>query len=83
MYKIVLEHKAAKEIESLPKEITQYVIDEIKSLKLNPRPNGVKKLVGEIGWRIRIRNYRVLYTIEDNKKLVTIYRVKHRKEVYR
>jgi mRNA interferase RelE/StbE len=83
MYKIVVEHKAAKEIESLPKEIIKHIIGEIRGLQINPRPKGSKKLVGEIGWRIRIRNYRVLYTIEDNKKLVTIYRVKHRKEVYR
>ena len=83
MYRIIIEDRAAKEIESLPNEIIQHVIDAIRSLKLNPRPHGVKKLLGEEGWRIRIRDYRVLYTIDDKQKLVSIYRVKHRREVYR
>ncbi|MDD2890697.1 MAG: hypothetical protein PHE49_08680 [bacterium] len=46
MYKIVVEHKAAKEIESLPKEIIKHIIGEIRGLQLNPRPKGSKKLVG-------------------------------------
>lgn len=83
MYKIIIEHRAAKEIESLPNDIISHIIDTIGGLKSNPRPYGVKKLIGEIGWRIRMRNYRILYTIDDKQKLITIYRVKHRREAYR
>jgi mRNA interferase RelE/StbE len=83
MYRIIIEHRAAKEIESLPDEIIQRITDTIRSLKLNPRPHGVKKLLGDEGWRIRIRDYRILYTIDDEQKLISIYRVKHRREVYR
>jgi len=83
MYKIIIEQRAIKEIESLPNEIIQDIINSIRQLKTNPRPYGVKKLIGGIGWRIRIRDYRILYTIEDKQKLITIYRVKHRREVYR
>ena len=83
MYRISLERRAAKEIEALPDEIIQRITEAIDGLQFNPRPHGVKKLVGDDGWRIRIRDYRILYTINDGQKLVTIYRVKHRREAYR
>ncbi|MCX5749445.1 MAG: type II toxin-antitoxin system RelE/ParE family toxin [Candidatus Saganbacteria bacterium] len=83
MYGVVVERKAAKEIESLPAEAIQRITDAIESLKANPRPRGVKKLSGEDGWRIRIGDYRILYTIDDGQRLVAVYRVKHRREVYR
>ncbi|MDP3042401.1 MAG: type II toxin-antitoxin system RelE/ParE family toxin [Candidatus Omnitrophota bacterium] len=83
MYKIIIERRAAKEIESLPNDVIQRVTDAISHLRPTPRPHGIKKLAGENGWRIRIRDYRILYTIDDAQKLITIYRVKHRREVYR
>ena len=83
LYRVIIERRAAKEIESLPNEIIQAVTDAIKNLKSNPRPQGVKKLIGEEGWRIRIRDYRILYIIDDSQRLISIYRVKHRREVYR
>ena len=83
MYRIIIERRAARDIESLPDEIIQRITDMIGSLKLNPRPHSVKKLLGDEGWRIRIRDCRILYTIDDEQKLVSIYRVKHRREVYR
>ena len=83
MYRIVIEQKALKEIDVLPNDILQLVIDAIDALKANPRPHGIKKLVGETGWRIRVRHYRILYTIDDKGKIITVYRVKHRRDVYR
>lgn len=83
MYRIIVENRAAKEIESLPDDIIQRVTDAIKELRSNPRPHGVKKLVGEDGWRIKIRAYRILYMIDDKQKLISIYRVKHRRDAYR
>ncbi len=83
MYRIIIERKAAKEAECLPDDAIQRVTDAIKNLKLNPRPHGSKKLAGEVGWRVRIGDYRILYTIDDSQRLITIYRVKHRKEAYR
>jgi mRNA interferase RelE/StbE len=83
VYKIIIEQRAIKEIESLPNEIIQDIIDSIQQLKTNARPYGVKKLIGGVGWRIRVRHYRILYTIDDKQKLITVYRVKHRREAYR
>jgi mRNA interferase RelE/StbE len=59
------------------------VTASIEQLETNPRPHGVKKLVGRNGWRLRVGDYRVVYTIQDNRLLVMIIRVAHRKDVYR
>jgi len=83
MYRIIIERKAAKEIENLPNDVIQRIADVIKSLGHNPRPHNSKKLTGEVGWRVRVGDYRILYTIDDSQKLITIYRVRLRKEAYR
>lgn len=83
MYRIVIENRAGNEIKSLPDDIIQRVIDAIRALESNPRPHGTKKLIGGDGWRVKIRTYRILYTIDDKQRLISVYRVKHRKDVYR
>ncbi len=83
MYHIIIENRAKKEIRALSPENVRRVTKAISHLKKSPRPNGVKKLVDKIGWRITVGNYRILYDISDNEKNVSIYRVKHRREVYR
>ena len=83
MYKVVIERRAYKELDRLPRPVLARIIKSINSLSINPRPDGVKKLFAENGWRIRIGDYRVLYSIEDKKKMVVVYRIKHRGDVYR
>jgi mRNA interferase RelE/StbE len=52
-------------------------------LEVDPRPNGVKKLSGlDKAWRIRIGDHRVLYEIEDDVVLVTVFGVGNRRDVY-
>lgn len=53
MYRLLIENKAAREVESLHGEILGRLVKTISSLKQNPRPHGVKKLFTEDGWRIR------------------------------
>jgi mRNA interferase RelE/StbE len=56
----------------------------IDSLANNPRPNGSKKLVSqkETLWRIRVGDYRIIYSIEDVLKILEIRRIGHRKDIY-
>ncbi|MHB8930548.1 MAG: type II toxin-antitoxin system RelE family toxin [Melioribacteraceae bacterium] len=54
-----------------------------KTIKKYPRPIGVQKLTDQEGYRIRSGYYRVLFEIDDKQKIVHIYRIKHRKEVYK
>jgi len=53
-------------------------------LEQNPRPHGCTKLEGsEDEYRVRVGDYRILYVIDDKAKLVTVARVRHRREAYR
>lgn len=83
-YRITIRKQALKELEHLPKKDNQQISKVIDGLKDNPRPQGCKKLKGETEymWRIRVGNYRVLYTIEDEIKIVEVRKIGHRKNVY-
>lgn len=66
MYRIDVCKTASKELFGLPKEVVNRVLPEIKGLSTNPRPVGCKKLKGhQDTWRIRIGDYRVIYSIDD------------------
>jgi mRNA interferase RelE/StbE len=57
---------------------------KLEALAENPRPAGVTKLQGEANaWRIRVGDYRVLYTIEDRRPVVLVIKIGHRRDVYR
>lgn len=60
------------------------VLSALQKLEIDPRHQGTKKLKGfENQFRTRVGDYRVLYEVDDNKKLVNVYRIAHRKEAYR
>jgi len=70
-------------LSKLPPEIRSRLQKAVLSLS-NPRPKNAIKLIGEPDtWRIRVGNYRIVYEIDDAKKLVTVLRIAHRREVYR
>ncbi|TAL36803.1 MAG: type II toxin-antitoxin system RelE/ParE family toxin [Spirochaetes bacterium] len=49
----------------------------------DPRPQGSRKLVDTISsYRIRIGDYRVIYQIDDDARVVTVMHVRHRKDAY-
>jgi mRNA interferase RelE/StbE len=76
--------RAARDLEDTPRPIQIRLIRAIDALADAPRPPGCKKLVGDENlWRIRVGDYRVLYEIHDDRLLVLVVRVAHRKDVYR
>ncbi|MBI4357794.1 MAG: type II toxin-antitoxin system RelE/ParE family toxin [Candidatus Omnitrophica bacterium] len=84
MYKLLIIPKAEKQILDLPRSIIAQITSKIEALAQNPRPFGAKKLAGQGGgYRLRSGDYRILYTIDDTKKEITIYKASHRKEAYR
>jgi mRNA interferase RelE/StbE len=84
MYSIVFTQKAKKELLALPNQFIILIETKIDNLASHPRPAGCKKLQGSTDeYRIRIGNYRVIYTIADIVKIVTIIKVADRKDVYR
>lgn len=83
-YRVLLERGVEKDLARLSSEIHARVIAGIQALAANPRPPGCRKLVGgKSDWRIRVGDYRVIYEIGDEIRVVRVNRVRHRREVYR
>jgi mRNA interferase RelE/StbE len=75
---------AAKQFKALPRQIQQRLRPKIEALATEPRPAGMVKLSGEEElYRIRVGEYRIIYTIQDDQLLVLVVVVAHRREVYR
>jgi mRNA interferase RelE/StbE len=55
----------------------------IDSLAEDPRPRGAQKLAGRDDYRIRVGDYRIVYTVVDAEQLVIVARIAHRREAYR
>lgn len=83
MYRLEVSHNAHRQISRLPVQTQERVNKAIAHLVENPRPPGAKKLTAKDGYRVRVGDYRVLYQIEDGAKVVIIYRVMSRGDVYR
>jgi mRNA interferase RelE/StbE len=82
-YRVVLTSSAEKELKRLQASVIARILPRIENLSSNPRPAGCKKLKGgDAEWRIRVGDYRVVYTIDDTKLLVEATRVRHRSAVY-
>ena len=82
-YSILLARSAAKELESVPTKDRQRIVARIGTLAENPRPLGAEKLSSDDKYRVRQRNYRILYEIVDAELIVTVVRIGNRREVYR
>ena len=83
-YKIDIISSAIRDLKKLPKNILLEVDKAILFLSDNPRPDGCKKLVSSQNrYRIRIKDYRVIYEIKDNILTILIVKVSHRRDVYK
>lgn len=82
-YKVVFEKKVLRDIKGRPKDVLERLKEITYTLENNPKPRGCIKLTGRDGFRIRVGNYRLLYLVDNKKRIVTITRIKHRREVYR
>lgn len=82
-YEVRILQAAEREMDKLPSTVHSRISKRLLSLEDNPRPRGTKKLSGRDEYRLRIGDYRVLYTIDDKNSVVTVFAVGHRREVYR
>jgi len=83
LYSIEWKTSAKKELRKIDKKQIPKIIEAVENLASNPHPINHKKLLGtEHNFRIRIGNYRVVYFLEDDKLLIEIIRVRHRKDAY-
>lgn len=84
MYQVVIEKRVYKDLDRIVVSDVRKIEAQIVDLQDDPRPVGFKKLSGSVNlYRLRQGNYRIVYRIDDEKKLVSIMLVRHRKDVYR
>lgn len=85
-YRIDFAPAAGRQLAQMAPPVQRRIRSAIDHLGVDPRPSGVVRLTNtsrEPAWRIRVGDYRVIYEIRDDKLLVLVIRIGHRREVYR
>jgi mRNA interferase RelE/StbE len=84
LYRIEITYAARRQMAALQKDVMRRVDEHILALASNPRPFGAEKMSGEQNqYRIRVGAYRIIYEIHDERLVVLVVRIGHRREVYR
>ena len=85
VYSLTIKSSATKELQEVSDKVTlSRLIEKIKSLATQPRPAGSEKLAGRSNlYRVRQGNYRVIYFVDDQSRVVDVVKVGHRRDVYR
>ncbi|WP_461129994.1 type II toxin-antitoxin system RelE family toxin [Spirosoma aerophilum] len=83
VYVIEFEEAALRDLKKLSKQVQIQILDVIEGLAINPRPAGVEPLTQFKGlYRVRSGNYRIVYSIEDQKLIVTVAAIADRNKIY-
>ncbi len=84
MNKVTFSKQADKTLRRMPRNTAQNVVKKIKELAVNPkRMRNVKKLTDHPGYRLRIGDWRVVYTLNENEILIHVVKIKSRGEIYK
>lgn len=85
MVRFELEFAASirKDLKKIQKKEVTKILSEVQKLAADPRPIACKKLTNDELYRIRIGNYRVIYEILDERLIIHVVKVGHRKDVYK
>ena len=82
-YRVELEPKALRGFGALRPRERERISTRLKALEAEPRPQGCRKLKAIPGFRLSIGDYRIIYTVNDAAATVTVWRIGHRRDVYR
>ncbi len=82
-YQIKWKTSAKKDFKKLDKTVIPKILKAVDSLVENPRPSGVKKIIDSYStYRLRVGNYRVIYTICDEVLIIEVIKIGHRQSIY-
>jgi mRNA interferase RelE/StbE len=82
-YRLLIKPSAAKELDRLPTGDRRRVVRRIEGLSADPRPSGCEKISGDDKYRVRQGDYRVIYLVNDDRRDVVVFKIGHRRDVYR
>lgn len=81
-YRVVVTDRAERQLAAISEPYRTKLAGAINGLAENPRPRGCKKLVGDVLFRVRVGDYRVIYAIDDAVVTVTVTKTAHRSRAY-
>ena len=81
-YKVLYTRAFYNSLKPIPKKDVERILRRTRALANDPRPFGCQKLAGQEAYRIRQGNYRIMYTIEDDRLIVVVVKAGSRKDVY-
>jgi mRNA interferase RelE/StbE len=83
-YSVEWRRSAVRELKKLPQDVVLRILSAVEELSANPYPAGMRKLAGaEHSYRIRIGDYRIVYSIWASRLAIEIVRVGNRRDIYR
>jgi mRNA interferase RelE/StbE len=83
-YELLIKPSALKELESVDsRKVRRSLVADIQFLADNPRPSGSRKLAGGDRYRLRRGAYRLVHSVDDASRTVTVFKIGHRRDVYR
>jgi mRNA interferase RelE/StbE len=82
-YKILIKKSAAAELAKIPRKDLEKIVRRIGDLEQSPRPFGCRKLSGKDKYRLRQGDHRIVYAADDPRRIVEIYKIGNRREIYR
>ena len=82
-YRVEVRPAAARQLRKLDPDIRPRIQGAIELLAQDPRPPASRPLRGRPGFRVRVGDWRIIYTIHDDVLLVVVIALGHRREVYR
>jgi mRNA interferase RelE/StbE len=82
-YKVLIKPSVAKEMQRIPDPDFSRLTEKIRHLSSHPRHKGCEKLSRQEKYRIRQGNYRITYLIDDSAKEIIIYKIGHRRDIYK
>ena len=83
-YRLRIKRSAAKELEAVAdRSDRRLIVGRMRSLADDPRPRGCEKLSGLEQYRVRQGSYRIIYHVDDQKMVLTVVKIGHRRDVYR
>ncbi len=82
-YRVVFRKSVARDLRRIPKQDVRRIFAAIDSLSENPRPPDSERLSGQERYRLRQGVYRIVYEIDDERVMVIVVKIGHRKDVYR
>ena len=81
-YEIIFTDTSRKQFKKLEKDIQERIVKALERIRIRPESH-VKKLVGDLGYRLRVGEYRVILDIKKDKLIILVIKIDHRKSIYK